>query len=341
MSMKKPLVVIIIGILSIVTIIIIGGYFLEKTPSNIVNQLEFQEICDPDLSLFRSTDFLTEDQSIELVGIYDSSSLEIKNYDPHPCLEWIGTNQCRIIYWQEEIKIIDGKEYNTPSMKSTSCPDNVKRVFPNSGNYKVKKTCCVNNGDCSLLDSYPYPMEEGCSVVVEGPKLEKACYLRPIELSGSLKDIEDNDYVSIKGRLSPFFRTHPIELEKQNEEHFIMKVDSYKKLKPFVVDSERSMAICSENLLQNNDLIQKYCSENGFSCEVNQSLKKISQFPKERLTRFSAEEKWVIKIPVGVKDIIEQDLRLELNVVCQINPYLGNLIESTVCSEESCIRCEL
>ena len=41
-----------------------------------------------------------------------------------------------------------------------------------------------------------------------------------------------------------------------------------------------------------------------------------------------------------LKEIIKQDRRLELNMVCQVDPYSENIDESTLCSQQSCIICE-
>jgi len=334
--MKK---IIFIPILLVIIVSIVAWQILSKKSVPQTQLIAFQELCSPKSSLFSSTGFLNENQTINFVGKYNSKTNEITNYDPSPCLEWQGEQQCRIIYWQDEKQVVSGKEITTPSMKSTSCPNNVVKEFPNPGNYKVRKTCCLKSGDCSLLEG-SYQMTEGCSVIVESPKQEKACYLSPIALDKPLSGVGDNEYVYIQGRLSPFFRTQPVDFNEQQKQHFVAIVDSYKSIRPFSINSEQAITVCKNYLTQNKDFINKYCSDNGFSCNINKALKEIEQAQTERLAKFSAEQRWTVGIPVGTKEIIKQDRRLELNMVCQVDPYSENIVESTLCSQQSCIICE-
>ena len=334
--MKKTIFVLIF--LVIILSVVAWQILLKKTVPQ-TQTIAFQELCSSELSLFSSTGFLNENQTLNIVGKYNSKTNELTNYDPHPCLEWQGEQQCRIIYWQDEKQVVSGKEVTTPSMKSASCPNNVVKEFPNPGNYKVRKTCCLNSGDCSLLGG-SYQMTEGCSVVVEAPKLEKACYLTPIALDKPLSGVSDDEYVYIQGRLSPFFRTQPVDFKERQKQHFVAIVDSYKSMRPFSTNLEQAAVVCKNYLTQNKDFINKYCSDNGFSCNINQALKEVEQTQTERLAKFSAEQKWTVSIPIGTKEIIKQDRRLELNMVCQVDPYSGNIDKPTLCSQQSCIICE-
>lgn len=301
--------------------------------------ITFQELCSPKSSLFNSTGFLSENEAINLIGKYNSKTKELTNYDPYPCLEWQGEQQCRINYGENETRTTaEGKKFNILSMKTTACPDNVKKIFTVTGGYRVDKKCCVDNGDCKLIQG-SYPSDEGCGVLVEASKIEKACFLAPIEINKTLEGVGENEYVYIQGRLSPFFRTQPADFKEQQKQHFIITIDSYKRIDPFIVGSKESFAVCKNYLAQNKNSIEKYCSDNNFLCDVDQSLESIEQAQTGRLVKFSTEQKWTVEIPVGRKDIIKQDRRLELNIICQIDPYSGNIDESTVCSQQGCILC--
>lgn len=330
-------------ILFLIPIVVIVGVVVWRISSKKsipqTQSIAFQELCPSESSIFSSTGFLNENQTINLVGEYNSQTNELINYDPHPCLEWLGEQQCRIVYWQDEKQIVGGKEINNPSLKSASCHSNVAKEFPNPGDYKVRKTCCLNGGDCSLLKG-SYQMTEGCSVVIKAPKLEKACFATPIAFDKPLSGVGNDEYVYIQGRLSPFFRTPPADYKEQQKQHFVAKVDSYKSLKPFSINSGQAVAVCKNYLTQNKGFINKHCFYNGFSCNINQAVKTVEQTQTERLVKFSAERKWTVSIPVGTKRIITQDRQLELNMVCQVDPYLGSVDDPTLCSQQSCIVCE-
>ncbi|MDP3725843.1 MAG: hypothetical protein Q8R36_01455 [bacterium] len=334
--MKKTILLLIL----LVTIVsVVAWQILSKKSVPQTQPIAFQEICSSESSLFSSTGFLNKNQTVNIVGKYNSKTNELTNYDPYPCLEWQGEQQCRIIFWQDEKQVVGGKENTTLSMKSTSCPNNVLKEFPNPGNYKVRKTCCLNSGDCSLLEGN-YQMTEECSVVVEAPKQEKACYLTPISLDKPLSGVGDNEYVYIQGHLSPFFRTQPVDFKEQQKQHFVAIVDSYRSIKPFSINSDQAITVCKNYLTQNRDFINKYCSDNGFSCNINQAIKEIEKTQAERLIKFSADQKWTVGLPVATKEIIKQDRQLKLNLVCQVDPYSENIVESTLCSQQSCIICE-
>src|SRR3989344_2788731 len=130
-NMKKTIFVLIF--LVIILSVVAWQILLKKSvPQN--QPIAFQEICSSESSLFSSTGFLNENQTLNIVGKYSSKTNELTNYDPHPCLEWQGEQQCRIIYWQDEKQVVSGKEVTTPSMKSASCPNNVVKEFANPGN---------------------------------------------------------------------------------------------------------------------------------------------------------------------------------------------------------------
>jgi hypothetical protein len=332
-----------VSILIIVSAVIIGLFIKQVFLKNSTLQaqpIKTQELCSPESSTFTSTDFLKENQIVNIVGKYNSKTNELTDYDPHPCLEWLGEKQCRIIYHEDKKSIFNGKEFIYSELKSSSCPINVMKEFPNPGGYGVKKTCCLNDGDCSLLEGGSNLSSEVCSVIVESPKLEKACYTGAIELSKPISGVNNEEYVYVEGRLSPFFRVQPIEYKEQEKQHFVITADSYKKMEPFSTNSEQSITICMDYLKQNQDFINKYCSKNSFSCDLDNALNKIKQVPGWELVKFSISQKWLVSIPIGIKHVLNQDSELELNMVCQVNPYAGNVIEPTLCSKKDCIVCE-
>lgn len=284
-----------------------------------------KEMCDPELSLFRSTGFLTEDQSIELVGRYKSDSLELIDYDPHPCLQWSGTDICSISYWEKDEKSSTGR-----AMRKLVCPADLKDRLPKKGgNYTVDRSCCFSEGDCSLV-GWEYPVNQLCVVNIEDdPKLMKACFLLPIRLEKPLKNIKNDSLILVRGYLLSPYKFPGEKLR------FIFTVDSYKEL-PIKISSEQAIDMCKKSLLMNVVALGRYCNIYGFSCDTNQLIKNITS----KNTRLSTDEKWIVSIPIGGKSDVLADLKLNLNFVCTINPYSGNLIQSTTCSDGSCIRCE-
>lgn len=309
----------------LIALILIGGCLEGKTPSGIANKPAFKGICPQNLPIYQSTGFLVENQSIEFVGVYAKDSWELIGYEPHPCLQWMGAWQCSILYTEKNREGIS-------SLRRASCPGYVEGRFPEDGGYRVDRSCCLNNGNCSLIKG-SYLEDELCSVIVEDPKTERACYTSPIKLDRPLEGVDDRKYVRVRGYLTPSHRTQPVELEEQKKQHFILEVDSHSEL-PITVNSSEAGGICRENLMQNMESLREYCSENNFSCKIEQPL------DNPLIAGLSPEVKWVVAIPLGSKQLSDRDLQLQLNMFCTIDPYSGDIIDSTVCSVGGCVICE-
>lgn len=332
-------------------LIIVGRWYMNRSrlglliPSNI---LAMERECGRDEGAHRSTDFLTIDQTIELVGRYDEDLQAIDDYDPKPCLKWQGEVSCGMRYYvlrEEE------KEYTWESdyeMVDANCSDLIKRRFSDPGVYKVSKACCLYGDNCQELEWDGRDDEEYCTIFIDPAKEMKACFNKPIKLVEKPEGVLSGDYIKVWGKLSPSRFDNPFVYAEQSKKHFILDWDGFESLEDDNYSSQQAVKACRASIRKVNRhslWSRVYCAWFGYDCDFDVSLygfgdKELTEEQAMYYTSKDSSGDWVVQLPLGSKLFKEIDIVRELSVFCRIDSESGSVRSRSMCYESGCHDCE-